>query len=295
MLTIITPSFNRGEKLRYLYTSLIAQTRYDFEWMIVDDGSIDNTENIVKEFINKRKIQITYLYKENGGKHTALNYGISRTKNELIFIVDSDDIILSNAVELIYKYHDIYRNQQDICGYCFLRAFPDGRINGKTFSMNELVGSYIDVRINNGDSSSDKAEVFKTSCLKQYPFPEYSGEKFLGEDIIWLRMARVYKMVHINTPIYVSEYLADGLTKNRRKNNIASPIGAMNRAKELMKNDLKIEHRVKGAISYWVYGWFANINSKILFRDTKYKLLTLLCFPAAVIIFYKWNFKYIKK
>ena len=112
------------------------------------------------------------------------------------------------------KIHKKYRSQNNICRYAFLRTFPDGKINGKKFDTNEKIGSYIAVRVNGDDTGADKAEVFKTCCLKEFPFPEYLNEKFLGEDLIWVRMARKYEMVHTNKAIYVGNYLEDGLTNN---------------------------------------------------------------------------------
>lgn len=162
-----------------------------------------------------------------------------------------------DAVESILKIHKKYRSQNNICGYAFLRAFPDGKVNGKKFDVNEKIGSYIDVRVNGNDTGADKAEVFKTHCLKEFPFPEYPNEKFLGEDLVWVRMARKYEMVHINKAIYVGNYLEDGLTNNRRKHNIASPVGCMHRAEEFMESDLKTRYRIKGGLQYIVYGRFA--------------------------------------
>ena len=165
-----------------------------------------------------------------------------------------------DAVESILKIHKKYRSQNNICGYAFLRAFPDGKVNGKKFDVDEKIGSYIDVRVNGNDTGADKAEVFKTHCLKEFPFPEYPNEKFLGEDLVWVRMARKYEMVHINKAIYVGNYLEDGLTNNRRKHNIASPIGCMHRAEEFMEPDLKTRYRIKGGLQYIVYGRFAGVK-----------------------------------
>lgn len=151
----------------------------------------------------------------------------------MTFIVDSDDWLKPNAIETVLRYCGKFWDRNGLCGYSFLRAFPDGKINGKEFEPNEWVASYIEARINSDDTMADKAEVFYTHCLKEFPFPEYSGEKFLGEDIVWIRMARKYNMIHINEAIYVGDYQSDGLTKNRRANNIKSPVGCMHRAEDL--------------------------------------------------------------
>lgn len=127
--------------------------------------------------------------------------------------MDSDDALTIDAVETILRYHRKYENRSNICGYAFLRSYPNGKINGKKFVPDERIASYIDARINSDDTQADKAEVFKTECLREFPFPEYQDEKFLGEDIVWIRMARKYMMVHINKVVYVGSYQVDGLTK----------------------------------------------------------------------------------
>ena len=288
-VTVLTPTFNRGGRLQSLWNSLQKQTVKDFEWLVVDDGSTDGTKNLITQLQEKSDFPIRYIYKSNGGKHTALNVGIQTICSELIFIVDSDDCVTDDAVESILKIHKKYRSQNNICGYAFLRAFPDGKVNGKKFDVDEKIGSYIDVRVNGDDTGADKAEVFKTHCLKEFPFPEYPNEKFLGEDLVWVRMARKYEMVHINKAIYVGNYLEDGLTNNRRKHNIASPIGCMHRAEEFMEPDLKTRYRIKGGLQYIVYGRFAGVKVVDLIRKSRHKVLATVCTPGGLFLHSRWS------
>lgn len=289
MITVLTPTFNRGGGLQSLWDSLQKQTVKDFEWLVVDDGSTDGTKNLITQLQEKSDFPIRYIYKNNGGKHTALNVGIQTICSELTFIVDSDDCVTEDAIESILKIHKKYRLQNNICGYAFLRAFPDGKVNGKKFEVDEKIGSYIDVRVNGDDTSADKAEVFKTHCLKEFPFPEYPNEKFLGEDLVWVRMARKYEMVHINKAIYVGNYLEDGLTNNRRKHNIASPIGCMHRAEEFMESDLKTRYRIKGGLQYIVYGRFAGVKVVDLIRKSRHKVLATVCTPGGLFLHSRWS------
>ena len=289
MITVLTPTFNRGGGLQSLWDSLQKQTVKDFEWLVVDDGSTDGTKNLITKLQEKSDFPIRYIYKSNGGKHTALNVGIQTIRSELTFIVDSDDCVTDDAVEAILKIHQKYRSQNNICGYAFLRAFPDGKVNGKKFDVDEEIGSYIDVRVNGNDTGADKAEVFKTHCLKEFPFPEYPNEKFLGEDLVWVRMARKYEMVHINKAIYVGNYLEDGLTNNRRKHNIASPVGCMHRAEEFMESDLKTRYRIKGGLQYIVYGRFAGVKICDLIRKSRHKVLATVCTPGGLFLHSRWS------
>ena len=279
------PYLQSGGGLQSLWDSLQKQTVKDFEWLVVDDGSTDGTKNLITQLQENSDFPIRYIYKSNGGKHTALNVGIQTICSELTFIVDSDDCVTDDAVESILKTHQKYRSQNNICGYAFLRAFPDGKVNGKKFDVDEKIGSYIDVRVNGDDTGADKAEVFKTHCLKEFPFPEYPNEKFLGEDLVWVRMARKYQMVHINKAIYVGNYLEGGLTNNRRKHNIASPIGCMHRAEEFMESDLKTRYRIKGGLQYIVYGRFAGVKVVNLIRKSRHKILAALCIPGGLFLY----------
>ena len=288
-VTVLTPTFNRGGRLQSLWDSLQKQTVKEFEWLVVDDGSTDGTKNLITQLQEKSDFPIRYIYKNNGGKHTALNVGIQTICSELTFIVDSDDCVTDDAVESILKIHKKYRSQNNICGYAFLRVFPDGKVNGKKFDVDEKIGSYIDVRVNGDDTGADKAEVFKTHCLKEFSFPEYPNEKFLGEDLVWVRMARKYEMVHINKAIYVGNYLEDGLTNNRRKHNIASPIGCMHRAEEFMESDLKTRYRIKGGLQYIVYGRFAGVKVVDLIRKSRHKVLATVCTPGGLFLHSRWS------
>lgn len=292
MITVITPTYNRASKLPALYLSLVQQTSDNFEWVIVDDGSTDNTEAVISSFINENKIKIRYLKKENGGKHTALNAGIKTIDSVLTFIVDSDDTLTSDAIQTIEEYSHKYKDRFDLCGFSFLREYPDGTINGRKYIRDELVSNYIDIRVNGNDMNSDKAEVFYTRCLKEFPFPEIRGERFLGEDIIWVKMGRKYKMVYINKPIYIGNYLEDGLTKNRRLNNINSPVGCMLRAEGYLHNDINLKFREKCALQYLIYGWFANRSTKKLIDGTNEKVLVIANYLPAKMIFEKWKKEY---
>lgn len=292
LLTVLTPTYNRGDYLEKLYISLKKQSFKDFMWLVVDDGSTDNTKEVIDAFQKEGIIRIEYLHKDNGGKHTALNVGIKYISTELTFIVDSDDTLTDDAFETIHRYHEKYKDATGICGYSFFREFPDGKINGKPFRQDEWVVSYIQARINSDDTNSDKAEVFFTSVLKQYPFPEYPGEKFLGEDIVWIRMAKKYKMVHINQAIYIGQYLDEGLTSNRRSHNIKAPIGCMNRAKEFLTSEIKLKYRIKGAMQYIIYGTFAGYKIGTLISDAPDKVLVVLLLIPSIVIYEKWRSQY---
>lgn len=288
-ITILTPTYNRADKLENLFASLLSQTNKNFDWLVVDDGSADGTREVVESFKQRANFPVNYIYKKNGGKHTALNVGIAAISALLTFIVDSDDTLTDDAVQTVIDSQEKYKDLENICGFAFLRKFTDGKINGEQFKPDGKIGTYIDVRINSGDIFADKAEVFYTETLKKYPFPEFEGERFLGEDVVWIRIALDYSMVHINRAIYIGEYLSDGLTSGRRLNNIRSPRGCVLRAREFMRKQIKFKYRLKGTVQYIVYGKFAGYKYGRLMKESPKKFLTFLCYPASLIIYRKWK------
>lgn len=289
LITILTPTYNREQSIYRLWESLKLQSKNCFEWVIVDDGSTDGTRELISKLSSESDFEIRYFKKQNGGKHTALNLGIAEALGNLVFIVDSDDWLTEDAVETIVDTNQNYLNEPNICGYSFLRQFPNGEINGAPFKESPYITSYIEARINSNDTHSDKAEVYLTSVLKEFPFPEYNGEKFLGEDIVWIRIARKYDMVHINKSIYIGSYQADGLTNNRRIHNIQSPIGCFYRACEFTYPDIAVCQRIKGALQMIVYGKFAGKTFKQVLSQSHAKSLTVALIPAGLAIYRKWN------
>lgn len=287
-LTILTPTYNRAAYLPRLYESLAAQTNREFLWLVVDDGSGDGTQELIASY-EKGLVEIRYIAQENAGKHTALNRGIREIDTELTFIVDSDDYLPENAVETILRYHDKYKTMSNLCGYSFLRCHADGTVNTAYFPSDELIGTYADVRINGG-IGGDKAEVFYTRILRQYPFPTFPGEKFLPEDVVWMRMSGPYWMVHINENIYFCDYLENGLTNTGKRMKIHSPRGMVLRA-EIYLNDPVVcaKVKLKMMLLYQIYGRFARVPMKELKGKTGERLLWYLCKAPAFFLYLAWK------
>lgn len=253
MITVFTPTYNRGYIIKQLYESLIGQSYKDFEWLVVDDGSIDDTEEIFKTFIAEQKINIHYLKIENGGKHRAINKGLKLAQGNFFFIVDSDDYLPDNALERICFYTKQIESEKTFAGVCGLKIYPDGK----------KVGGEVNYKILDTDSISirekyyvkgDMAEVFKTEILKEYPFPEFAGEKFISEGLVWSRIAEKYKLRYFYEGIYICNYLEDGLTKSIRKHHRNSPKGTMLFYNEMIRQKRNgLTKRLIAAINYWRY------------------------------------------
>lgn len=289
-VTVLTPTYNRHNNLVVLYESLCNQTITEFTWMVVDDGSTDETESLISNYMAEDKIKIIYIKKINGGKHTALNTGISRIRSILTFIVDSDDILPIDAVETILcDYPKIIDDKY--CGLAYLRGYSNKEIIGDSYKK-EGIHNLNKVRYLD-KVKGDKAEVWKTSYLKEIPFPEIENEKFLGEHYVWCQLSEQYDMFFRNKIIYICEYLDGGLTKSGRKLRINSPLGGMESSKVLLKNIYPFTTRFKNAILYITYYFFARDENKQIIKKEK-SILLILVYPFGYLLYRFWKRKYIK-
>lgn len=214
MITVFTPTYNRAYILKTLYESLKKQTSHNFEWIIVDDASTDNTEELVATFENVGS-GITYIKQVHGGKHRAINRAVKVAQGDYFFIVDSDDYLLENAIELVSAWTtDI--DGDNIAGVAGLKVSLTGDAWGGRPQFD--TGKYIEASNLERESYNlmgDKAEVYSTKVLREHPFPEFANEYFVTEAVVWNWIALDgYKLRWYNQPIYVCEYLEDGLTKN---------------------------------------------------------------------------------
>ena len=167
----------------HLYKSLCQQTVKDFQWLIIDDGSQDNTCTIVKSMSNAPFL-LEYHYKENGGKHTALNYSHPYIKGDLVFIVDSDDTLTSDAVETILGDWQLYKNKKEIGIISYLKGRLDGSSIANSTAPDRYISTHLDYRINH-NIVGDMAEVIRTDVFQKYPLPVFPGERFMPEGWLW--------------------------------------------------------------------------------------------------------------
>ena len=291
MITVFTPTFNRKNELNRLYTSLNNQTFTDFELLIVDDGSTDGTEEYVAE-LQKEDARIYYYKQINSGKHVAFNKGINEANGDAFICVDSDDRLISEALEKINSIYEKYMDRDDICGFVFQKGVDINNPLYKHFKGDEFIEDYIKY-INNGNFKGDKCEVFITRILKKYRFPVFKNEKFMAEGFMWSKIGKQYKYVFVDTVIYLCEYLDNGLTKQGRKLRINNPLGGMNHASEFLDKCFNIKVRQKNALLYLTYARFASLSIGKIILNSKYKILLCINVIPSLILKYTWKKKYL--
>lgn len=275
LITVFTPTYNRESLLHRLYESLCIQDYSDFEWLIVDDGSTDDTRNVVEEWIKKQsKFPIRYIYKENGGKHTAINRGVKEANGDLFLILDSDDELPNDSLEIISKRYDAIKNDSVFGGVCGVMAHRSGtRISsvpqGNISSCDFIDASEIDLRYKY-NVTGDLCEVFRTDVLKEFPFPEFKGEKFCPEALVWNRIAGKYKLRTFNQVVYFRDYLNSGLTSKIVEIRRKSPKATDLCYKEMMFLPIPIKYRIRAFLNLWrfrllhVYDILKSVFNKVI-------------------------------
>lgn len=270
-LTVFTPTYNRAYILPKLYDSLCRQLDNDFEWLIVDDGSTDNTRQLIESYISEGRIDIRYVCQANGGKHTAINRGVDLARAPLFMIADSDDYLTYDAVAWIKQASADVMSDDSFGGFSGIRITPDGEKIGGGPAFEPIDSNPIDIRFRH-HIRGDLAEVLKTSVMRQFPFPVFDGERFCPEAMVWNRIARRYDMRFFHQGIYVCEYLPDGLTAKITKLRRESPKASMTYYSELFHTQIPFVQKIKAAINFWRFSLAAY---KQEYRMCN--LLSLLC------------------
>lgn len=248
LITILTPTYNRSNLLPELYESLLRQTSKDFEWLIVDDGSSDNTKEVLKRMSQGSIFPVRYFYKRNGGKHTAVNMGVKNAGGQLVLILDSDDELPPTAIADIAEAYKPIKGRQEFAGVCGYMAHRDGQVIG--LPLVEVEASEIVLRYKY-NVCGDMCEVFRTDVLREFPFPEIKDERFCPECLVWNRIARKYRLHVFPKVVYLRDYLDGGLTSNIVRIRMNSPIATMMTYAEMLDYDIPWVEKVKAAINFW--------------------------------------------
>lgn len=294
-LSIITPAYNRRKLLKKCYESLKNQTCFDFEWIVVDDGSSDGSEiEFLPLLETERLFSAMYVRKENGGKHTALNAAHPYVHGKYILLLDSDDTLTENAVETILEGWKEYAACAEIGMLVFLKQLTDGTIVARGSVERKPLDVLNDKRVAN--ITSDCCEVIRTELFLKYPFPVFEGEKFLAETALWYRVGLEAKCIYINKPVYICEYLEDGLTKGGKALRIRNCKGGMYTSYLRMHKRCSLRERIKAGLLYICYGHFAGVKITDMIKKAEgcrcWAVLSIL--PGTALYWY-WTRKYMRE
>ena len=280
-LTVFTPAYNRAHTIGRTYESLCRQTCKDFEWLIIDDGSTDNTRNLVEGWITENKIPIRYIYQENQGMHGAHNTAYATIDTELNTCIDSDDWMPDNAVEVIISF---WRNNggDEYAGIIGLDVDPQGNFISTPFPEKMKETTLVDYEQTIG--KRDTKMVLRTDVVKQYPpYPRFSNEKYFSLGYLYLLIDQDYKCLTLNVPLVIVDYQPDGSSMGMWKQYWNNPVGLAFLRKEHMKLYKRIKYRVKACIHYASHCFRSGNYNKLL--DTPMPLCSFCVIPLGLCLY----------
>jgi glycosyltransferase involved in cell wall biosynthesis len=251
--TVLTPTYNRADCLGGVFAGLCAQSFRDFEWVIVDDGSTDGTKELVLSWTSF--FPIRYIWKPNGGAHTALNVGLDLARGEFVTRIDSDDSCLPSALERFdYHWKNIPNSERFaiLVSLCYKQdgrtilgsRFPSDVID--TFSLREALSL----------CDADRWSIIRTDVARAFRFPEFPGERFLVEGVVWNRMLKHYAARFFNEPLKIVGY-APGHLSGGPDLRWSSPRGAILYHTELVLSDVPVTTRFKSALNVLRFSTFS--------------------------------------
>jgi glycosyltransferase involved in cell wall biosynthesis len=297
VFTVFTPTYNRAHTLHRVYDSLCAQTIRDFEWLVVDDGSTDNTVELIGDWAKAADFPIRYFKQEHLGKHIAHNFAVREARGQFIAPVDSDDALTSASLERIQALWSTIplSDRESFSGIGGLCCDQHGKIIGDWFpktpidtNLRELI---FGLRIR-----GEKWGVTRTNVLRQYPFPELSGTQFVPEGLVGLQMSRIYKRRYVNEVFriyYQFENQAPGKNLTNRPDVTTNAPGRLCYCLWLLNNELEFFWRspmpfAKAAVVLPILARFSNRSFRELIQSLVKPLarfLVLMALPIALVVY----------
>ncbi len=281
LLTVFTPAYNRAHTIGRTYESLCRQTSQNFCWLVIDDGSSDNTRELVQAWIQENRIPITYIYQENQGMHGAHNTAYDNIHTELNTCIDSDDYMPDNAVELIENFWKEHGSNQ-YAGILGLDYTCDGKIIGKGFveqmQSTTLTGYYLQGGL------GDKKAVYRTNIIKKTtPYPIFPGEKYVGLGCRYFEIDQQYELLTLNEALVIVEYQEDGSSMNMYRQYWNNPNGFIYMRTLDMKYYTGMKQKFRAAIHY--VSSSIRANKTHIIKNSPLPFITFLSFIPGVLLY----------
>lgn len=288
-LGIITTTYNRGYCIHQVYESLLRQDCHDFMWLVIDDGSTDNTRDIIKGFVAENIIKIVYIYQENMGMHGARNTAYNNIKTELNVIIDSDDWLTDQAVGKIIN---LWNSKKDdnIAGIIALNSDIHGNIIGTSLPK-EIEKCTVTELFNKFKGKGDKKLIYRSEVTKRYPYPIFKGEKFFPASYKFKLIDLDYKMLLMNEVVCVVDYNDTSMTFDKVSQYRTCAKGFSFYRNEMIRISDDPKYLIITSIHYIAESLLAGNRS--LIRDSYKKRYTILCLPVGIPLYF--YLKYTKR
>ena len=285
LITVLTATYNRVHLLSDLYTSLCRQSKQNFDWIIIDDGSSDDTKAIVEKWlVEKHSFTITYHYIPIGGKNRAVNHGLKHVQTPFTMIVDSDDYLTDDAIEFYHQNLTETIDKKELAGIAGLRGTDiNNPLNKVAYPTNTFVVAN-NLERSKYNLQKDACEIYRTSILLNHPFFVWENEKFSPEEIVWNQLAlEGYSFRWYNKVTCIVRYQENGLTKDSFNLIKKNPMGyaMMYKQRILLSNNYKNKfYNATQMIAYSIIGKSFNY----IYKENKDKVITSLALPMGLIL-----------
>jgi glycosyltransferase involved in cell wall biosynthesis len=282
LVTVLTPTYNRAHTLPRLYESLVAQSFRDFEWLIVDDGSEDNTGVLVRSWLETGEMEIRLHRQSNHGMHFAVNRGVEMARGEFIALVGSDDWFVPEAFErMVRHWNDIPVSEQArFAGVVGLCATEDGRIIGDRFPADVFDSDPVELHYVHG-VSGDKQGMLRRDVWQEFPFPYEDLHGLVPDALVWNRMAQKYRERYVNEVYLVKGYEAGGLTSRTLELQVrAAPASRQFFLEEAMlPHTLRRSRRIRALANYARFSFHSRISLRGQLNDAPSRAAWLMLLP----------------
>lgn len=284
--TVFTPTFNRAGLLARVYQCLMNQTFRDFEWLIVDDGSSDGTADVVRRWQQQNRMEIVYLHQENRGKHAAFNRAVGHARGKLFLNLDSDDACVPETLQrLLGHWEGIPRDLRgDFSGVTCQCMDESGNLLGSAFPE-PFVDAHPTEFLSKHRIKGEKWGFHRTEILREFPFPEIAGERFVPEGLVWNRIGRRYKLRFVNDPLRIYKPLAAGLNSSSAALRARYPVSACAYYVELSECEVPFAARCRALVNYGRFYLHARRGRWRGCVSLKRAPLALAMFPAGCAAF----------
>ncbi|MEJ7158594.1 glycosyltransferase family 2 protein [Staphylococcus caprae] len=289
MLTIFTPTFNRAHTLPRLYESLLKQTNHNFEWLIVDDGSKDDTEEIVKTF-SEEHFKIRYIKQENGGKHIATNVGLKSAQGDLFTVLDSDDWFYPDAVEFFNTQFNKFKSMKALIT---LDTYEDGTVIGEKLPPLTKV-NWVDLRYKY-KVRHDKCYVFKTNAIRNMTFPQYGKSRHMPPSYQWFEFSELYDCYLANKNTKYVEYQEYGISSKVKSNYFKSAENYCEYRKLAHKQLPYLKDKIINLMLFDVSWIDTKLNPKYRFKNLELLIQSIIVLPPSLILYLYYKRKFTKK
>lgn len=289
-LTVFTPTFNRAYCLGALYESLVKQTRQDFVWLVIDDGSSDNTGALVQSWIDEGKIPIRYIFQQNQGMHGGHNTAYRNIATELNICIDSDDFMPMEAVGKILDHWEKHRDDfPNLAGMVALDAYRDGKIIGAKIPQNLKTCKLGELYQKHG-VSGDKKVIYRTEIIRKFPeYPIFEGEKFVPLGDLYLMIDEEYDLLPLNEVVCIVEYLPDGSSRNILRQYRLNPRGFAFSRITGMRLGKSIKEKFRNAVHLVSSSVFLNDYKLLLTPKDRFVVLAAVPFGLLLNLYVRYK------